>query len=311
MNVLVPNYYHKFKCIADKCRHNCCIGWEIDIDDDTLDYYKNLPGRFGDKVRKNIDFDSECPHFVLKKGDRCPFLQRSGLCEIINNLGEDALCDICTDHPRFRNFFSHHTELGLGLCCEEAARVALTSDEPFALVPIDGEFDLRMSDEEREMFEERDGLFSLICDRSVSVLERMERISSKYSFGLSELFPERQKSLFLSLERLDKRWTFLLGNMGVFNYKINILRDEVCSAAFEQLLCYFVFRHYADGMDDGRYLSRIKFALASCLLVARLCDRNTRRNGMTDIDLICEYSRMLSSEIEYSQENLDRVFIEL
>ena len=33
----VPNYYDKFKCIADRCKHSCCIGWEIDIDDDTME----------------------------------------------------------------------------------------------------------------------------------------------------------------------------------------------------------------------------------------------------------------------------------
>ena len=146
MKTLVPNYYKKFRCIADKCRHNCCVGWEIDIDDDTLGYYSDLSGDFGKKVRQNIDFDDECPHFILKEGDRCPFLEPDGLCEIIKRLGEDALCDICTDHPRFRNFFSEHTEMGLGLCCEEAARIILSSDEPFELVPTDEDFSVCLAD---------------------------------------------------------------------------------------------------------------------------------------------------------------------
>ena len=41
MKEVFPNYYKKFKCIADKCKHNCCIGWEIDIDNDTLEFYFN------------------------------------------------------------------------------------------------------------------------------------------------------------------------------------------------------------------------------------------------------------------------------
>ena len=36
MDIFAPSYYKKFKCIADKCHHNCCIGWEIDIDDEAL-----------------------------------------------------------------------------------------------------------------------------------------------------------------------------------------------------------------------------------------------------------------------------------
>jgi len=32
-----PNYYDKFICIADKCKHSCCIGRKIDIDEDTME----------------------------------------------------------------------------------------------------------------------------------------------------------------------------------------------------------------------------------------------------------------------------------
>ena len=34
MRIIAPDYYREFHCIADKCRHSCCIGWEIDIDAD-------------------------------------------------------------------------------------------------------------------------------------------------------------------------------------------------------------------------------------------------------------------------------------
>lgn len=31
MNLYVPDYYPAFRCIAERCRHTCCAGWEIDI----------------------------------------------------------------------------------------------------------------------------------------------------------------------------------------------------------------------------------------------------------------------------------------
>ena len=43
MQLFAPTYYKKFKCIADRCQHNCCIGWEIDIDGETPERYKNDP----------------------------------------------------------------------------------------------------------------------------------------------------------------------------------------------------------------------------------------------------------------------------
>ena len=129
MKEVFPNYYKKFKCIADKCHHSCCIGWEIDIDEDTMDLYNSLQGELADRIRQNIS--GEVPHFVLCDGERCPFLNENGLCDIISELGDGALCDICYLHPRFSNFYEDFTETGLGLCCEEASRIVLTENERF------------------------------------------------------------------------------------------------------------------------------------------------------------------------------------
>jgi hypothetical protein len=55
MKLVAPDYYEKFKCIADKCKHSCCIGWEIDIDEDTMDLYESIDGEFGEKL---LDYNS-------------------------------------------------------------------------------------------------------------------------------------------------------------------------------------------------------------------------------------------------------------
>ena len=39
MKLCAPKYYKKFKCIADKCEHNCCDVWEIDVDESALKKY--------------------------------------------------------------------------------------------------------------------------------------------------------------------------------------------------------------------------------------------------------------------------------
>ena len=51
-----PHYYSEFRCIADKCKDNCCIGWEIDIDDETAEKYKSITGEIGKRLNENIDF---------------------------------------------------------------------------------------------------------------------------------------------------------------------------------------------------------------------------------------------------------------
>ena len=125
MKLIAPSYYKKFKCIADKCKNSCCVGWEIDVDAETDAFYQSVGGELGKRLAENIDRSGEIPHFKLCDGERCPFLNKNGLCDVITELGEGALCQICADHPRYRNFYSDRTEIGLGLCCEAAAELIL------------------------------------------------------------------------------------------------------------------------------------------------------------------------------------------
>ena len=136
MKVFAPDYYAGFRCVAGACRHSCCVGWEIDVDPETMKRYQSMEGELGAKLKRCIDPDP-VPHFILSDQERCPFLTEENLCQIILRAGEDSLCQICADHPRFRNFWSDRTEIGLGLACEEAARLILTSPHSLRLVPLE------------------------------------------------------------------------------------------------------------------------------------------------------------------------------
>ena len=128
MTEMYPAYYEAFRCTAGTCRHNCCIGWEIDIDGKSAARYAALPGAFGERVRAAVE-PGEPPHFRLDAAGRCAMLREDTLCELQRTLGESALCNICRDHPRYRVFLPGRTEIGLGLCCEEAARLLLSQTE--------------------------------------------------------------------------------------------------------------------------------------------------------------------------------------
>ena len=54
MIYIKPSFFDDFKCIADRCTDTCCAGWEVDIDENTLDFYKNAEGSYYDEIRKNI-----------------------------------------------------------------------------------------------------------------------------------------------------------------------------------------------------------------------------------------------------------------
>lgn len=132
--ILQPNYYDKFKCIADKCKDNCCIGWEIDIDEITFNKYMNISGKLGNRLKNEITTENGTHYFKLKDNKRCPFLNDNNLCDIICEKGEGSLCQICSDHPRYINNYGNIIEKGLGLACEEVCRIILTQNSPSYLV---------------------------------------------------------------------------------------------------------------------------------------------------------------------------------
>ena len=290
MKEIHPNYYNQFKCIADKCKHSCCIGWEIDIDEDTCELYNSLDTPFGERIRSNIE--GEVPHFKLTKDNKCPFLNERGLCDIILEYGDGAICDICYLHPRFSNFYSSFAEEGLGLCCEEAVRVILTEEEKFSVEIPD---DISLTREEKEFFEKRQKIFDVLQDRNKRIIQRFNMLG-EFKFNLENI-----SELYMSLERLDEKWTEKVNSIKGYELKGKIF-DEF-EIFFEQLAVYFVFRHLVPGLNEQEFNLRIRFALMSCYIIGAICEKN-----VCDFEEMADIVRMYSSEIEYSEENLDVLY---
>ena len=298
MREIVPNYYHKFICIADRCRHSCCIGWEIDVDEKTMALYKAMDSPLGADIRKHIEGDD--PHFILQEGERCPFLQENGLCRIICEYGEDALCDICRLHPRFRHFYSAFTETGLGLCCEEAARIILFTEDPFSVsLPEDA----NVTESEQVFFNFREQILSLLQDRKQSIRERFELLAKRCSFVFDIPLKKLVKT-YLSLERLEENWTKRIEHLQGYAFDGSIFSEDDFAIFFEQLAVYFVFRHLSDGIWDGLYAERLRFALMSCYFIGALISQAREEKGSICEEDMIDIVRQYSSEIEYSEENV-------
>lgn len=281
MKLVAPDYYPSFRCKAGACRHTCCVGWEIDIDQASLARYRRVPGAMGQRLRRDIDWENAC--FRLDEGERCPFLNASGLCDLILSLGEGSLCQICADHPRFRNFLAGRTEIGLGLCCEAAAELVLSRQEPMRLVALeDGEED----EADAPFLAFRDRLFTLAQNRQRPVESRVEDILAACGIQLTVEAP-RWAAFLLRLERLDPAWENCLRRL------MEPPRPAPgWEIPLEQLLCYLLYRHLAPEDLQSR--------VAYCCLVWQLL-RHMLRDDLPGL------ARMYSSEIEYSDENLDAV----
>ncbi|MBO4474671.1 MAG: flagellin lysine-N-methylase [Clostridiales bacterium] len=324
--IFAPSYYADFHCIADKCRHSCCIGWEIDIDEESYVRYQHVPGKIGEKLRHVIsgsydtvsgeDDDAsfvETPHLELQgENERCPFLTDRNLCELILTLGEGSLCQICRDHPRFRNFIGDREEIGPGLCCEEAARLILSQTEPFRLLEMtdfSGETASEIDPASRDFLLFRSRLFDIIADRSLPFKDRIGIMFEAIGLPYSPIGLSHWSTLLADLERLDPSWdeeiALLSGNTGI-DYSEAL--DTIVS---ENLLSYFLFRHLAPALDDGLYGPRVVLPILLTLLLCALGESHRLKEGELTFETQVELARMLSSEIEYSDENITRLLEEI
>ena len=284
MKLIVPDYYPAFRCIAGNCQHSCCIGWEIDVDIPSMQRFLQVEGSLGDRLRESIDRENGC--FRLGEGERCPFLNQEGLCDLIIGLGEDCLCQICADHPRFRNFLSDRTEMGLGLCCEAAAELILTRQEPVGFLTLEDDGGTEEPDAAFLAF--RDKLFAIVQDRSLPMVQRVEQML--HACGISFTVDYAHWAAFLlELERLDETWAQVLQRLHEPEQPI----DKRWEIPLEQLLVYLLFRHLAGALEDGDVQGRVAYCALMWYLLRRML-----RNDLTEL------ARLYSSEIEYSDENL-------
>ena len=293
MKIIAPNYYPGFRCIADKCRHSCCIGWEIDIDPETREKYRYVSGELGKRLNAAI-VDGEVSHFRLGEGERCPMLNVNGLCDLITELGEENLCQICADHPRFRSYFSDRTELGLGLCCEEAARLVLTQTEPMTLIPLEDDgTDEVLPEDETDLLALRGELIALMQDGSRPLSARLDAMLDAVGFAI----PERDwAEVYRSLERLDPRWDVCLDGMA----PIGTDAPAELTGALANFAAYLLYRHLPGALEDDDIPGRVAFCVLSTRVLAALC---AGKPGCTMADCI-EFARMYSSEIEYDEDNV-------
>lgn len=295
MKLFAPEYYKDFVCIADRCSHSCCVGWEIDIDGATAEKYASLGGAYALEIRKSIDDSGDVPHFRLAERERCPHLNCEGLCRIIIEYGEELLCDICREHPRFYNRTARGMEVGLGMACEEACRIILASDNYKKVVAIgethgevDGEFDAVCH---------RERIYSVLSDESINYTERLCRICEEYSLSPALLSDEECRALLGSLEYLDE------AHKELFSCYSSIPETpKKYEKTLERALAYFVYRHLSSAHDE----SELREALAFCLFCERLL-ASLLKSGAGEY---AELARIVSEEIEYSEENTDAIKLE-
>ncbi len=212
MLYIKPDYYHKFKCTADKCEATCCAGWQIVIDEDSLERYEKEQSAYGEVLCDRVDWQEGV--FKQDGCKRCAFLNPDNLCDMYKHLGEESLCVTCTNYPRHIEEFENVREITLTISCPEVARIILGQTEPVTF----WEEEVESEDEEFEDFDPfffsyledaRQIMLALLQNRALNISVRValvksfaeemqEIIESADLFELMDVFDKYKDESFLA-----------------------------------------------------------------------------------------------------------------
>lgn len=145
--MLVPEFFHKFKCIGSTCENTCCGGWDIMIDKKTYEKYrknkkKELKELIDNAIEININakYDSQFAKIKLNHKKECKLLDDNKLCIIHKELGGKALSYTCKEYPRIYNEvgknINNSIEISLTMSCPEVARLVLLNSNKMAFENI-------------------------------------------------------------------------------------------------------------------------------------------------------------------------------
>ena len=302
-------YFDDFRCIASACPNSCCKEWDVQVDAVSAEYYRSLSGDLGDRLRSVLqDVDGEAV-MTIEDG-RCPMWRQDGLCRIQAELGEEALCCVCTEFPRLTHDYGNFIERGLELSCPEAARMILRA-KPAPLVEefSDGgeaEYDVEAME---ALLRTRSRVLAILGDESRPVGETLA-LALMYGYqaqgeldGDEELpfdpkaalesaaefakTPDEKQWLefFLGLEILTPEWEEKLRNPA----------PVVWGREFLALARYLVERYWLQAVSDYDLACRVKFMIIACLTVKLLGGD------------IYRTAQLFSKEIENNTDNVEAI----
>ena len=107
---------------------------------------------------------------------------------------------------------------------------------------------------------------------------------------------------FLLLERMEQSWGEMLNDL-ISGTEIEPDAETFNSPRYGKILSYLLYRHFLAAQTEEEARVLFAFAVLSVRLIAALDARD-----MTECD---EHVRLFSAEIEYSDENMERICAKL
>lgn len=286
MQIIKPYYFDSFRCIAGACPDSCCKEWEVQVDAESAELYRKLPGPLGDRLRQ-VMYEEDGDIYLAIEDGRCPMWRQDGLCHIQAQMDHDTLCKTCREFPRLTHDYGNFIEYGLELSCPEAARLILSAENLPSIVTeeMGGEAPEYDQDAMTVLQRTRKTALSLLEDPNFSPNEALALLLYYGYQAQAELDGEdvpdfvpgdilaQAKQLaatcdttefirfFTGLEILSPQWKARLETPA---------EPMPWQEEFRNLARYFVERYWLQAVSDYDLTCRVKFMVISCLLIRNL-----------------------------------------
>lgn len=302
MIIRTPSFYKDFKCIAGDCPDSCCRGWEVDADENSLEYYKSLKNNFGRHIASLLDKDEfGNTVFRLTENKRCPFLNAENLCDMHIEIGQEHTPHTCRIFPRFINDFGGTREMGISFSCPVAAEMMWNADsfdfceevhnEPPVLNDIDAELYFKLVKARKDAYKIVKDSGMPLNQRLINLLDFAENLQNELG-KYKELGSETDFfDVFRNPELINPEWLEKVNNHAE---KANFDHPKSC----ENTAIYFLFRYFLTAVYDKDILSKVKMAVVGAMIPAYF------GNDAWTVHL-------WSKETEHSDINLERYKSEL
>ena len=318
MIIRKPDYYDNFHCIASDCPDSCCkAGWQIVVDDDTLDFYRSVDGKLSNGFYNYIE-KKDGEYMFTNTNGACDFLDKNGLCNIQKEYGLERLCRTCRVYPRYNYNFGGLTELGLELSCPTVAEILYNIKEIISYkeekndeLPVPNEIDAELFN---FLIKCREKSIDIIQNRKYSLNKRISdflafneavhKCIRKNKYEVPKYNEKRFNSSFYikkhinklqKLEILTDKWKSLMFTDYPKTTEIIFDENEIF---YENLLFYFVYRYYLSAVFDKYLIGRARFCVLPLYIIKYFS--KDKRDFM---DLSVTYS----IEIEHSEENTSKL----
>lgn len=298
MKIVKPTFYKDFKCIAGDCPDSCCQGWEVDADDDSLEYYKSLSNHLEikqriDRVLSVDEFDNVI--FTLAPKKRCPFLNDENLCDMHIAIGGEHTPYTCRTFPRFIYDFGATREIGVSFSCPVASDMMYTLEKFEFEQELNEDFPT-LNDIDAELYyfliKSRTKAYSIAKNRDLTVSDRLVELlhfAQEIQGELGEYDEGNDEidffDVFKNPELINPEWEKKVDNP--------VVKPVSDSVANENIIMYFLYKYFLQAVYDLDVLSKVKMAVIGVLVNTYFGEDSWTIH-------------LWSKETEHSQYNMDR-----